>query len=313
MRFLLSIRTGLLILGCTLSHPALAYLGGFEDQDGYNNDYNGGGPFGSGASNYNAFYYNAGDYGTNAGGPGGGPVDIPNNTGSWRQLDAIAATGNRYTIAHAQVGVEHSFEGDAMLGMRNDTSGAADLIARYFIDSRDFGGVTPGSSFASIVAWSLRVCPDIATTGGTLAAPAFNWTFRDASLNTGLMVGWNNNNTLIYKSASDSAWTVSSFTLDHLNYDRLDFYIDTLSSTWYLNAFDVSANKTVSVVSSATIAPTMGAITTIDWDLTPNQSKNYFDNSSFSAVPEPSSTLLVALAALAWSTKRSRPQHALSA
>ncbi len=289
----------------SLAGPAFAFLGGFEDQDGYNNDYTtGSGPFGNGASSYNVFYYNAGSYGTNNGGPGGGPVDIANNTGLWRQLDAISAVGNRYAIAHAQVGIEHSYSGDSMLGLRNDTSGAASLIARYFLDDRDFDTIAPGSSLATIVDWSIRLCPDAVSSGGAADTPVFNWTFRDSELDAGLMLGWNENNTIIYKKASDLTWTTSSYTLDRFNYDRIDLHMDNVAKTWYLDAFDVSANQVVNIVSGSTLDAAMGNLTTIDWTLSPNQTKTYFDESNFSVVPEPSSSILCLVAFTALCRRR---------
>ena len=299
----------MLALLWALAGPAQAYLGGFEDLDGYNNDYlSGAGPFGNGASGYNVFYYNAGAYGTNAGGPGGGPVDIPNNTGLWSQLDAVAATGNRYAIAHAQIGAEHSYVGDAMLGLRNTATGASDLNVRYSLDSRDFGGVTPGTSLASAVLWSLRVCPDPVSFGPGLGLPVFYWAFRDSSLDAGLLLGWDQNNKMLYKSPTDAAWTYTNYTLDHLNYDRLELQMDSIAKTWSLSAFDVSANADVTVVSSGILAASMDALTTIDWTLARDQAKTYFDESSFSVIPEPSSAVLCLLAYAAVGRRRRRVQ-----
>ena len=68
---------------CSTSY---AYLGGFEDPDGYKPFFN------------DVAKYNAGAYGANAG--GGAYTPIPDNTGLWRKLQgplypATGTTGKR--------------------------------------------------------------------------------------------------------------------------------------------------------------------------------------------------------------------------
>ena len=70
-----------------LAGTSQAYLGGFEAQDGYQ-------PFSNDVKGYDA-----GQYRTNNGGPGGGPGAIPINTGLWSRLDPVAP-GFPYATGH---------------------------------------------------------------------------------------------------------------------------------------------------------------------------------------------------------------------
>ena len=88
-----------LALACLSLLPVLqasAYLGGFEQADGY--------IFGL---NYVVTQYNAGQFGLNAGYPGGAYSSIPTGTGLWQKLSGYEyptpspATSNfSYAIAH---------------------------------------------------------------------------------------------------------------------------------------------------------------------------------------------------------------------
>jgi hypothetical protein len=290
---------------CMVAPSSWAYLGGFEDDDGYTNDYSTTGPFGPGATNYNTNRYNAGAYGLSNGGPGGAPADIVDNSGLWQALDPVPLFGNRYTIAHAQTGPAHSYSGDSMLGMRNDTGSTANILMRYFMDDRDRDGQSYASSVGFAMAWSVRVCPDLPGAGAA-DAPAFNWTFRDRNLDAGFELGWNSANEIIYREAGVARWTTTGFALDHATYDRLDFSIDAIGRAWSLNAWDESTATSVQVVSGASLNASMEQVGVIDWTLAPNQAKQFFDESNFVVAPEPSSALFAAIGGLSGLARRRR-------
>lgn len=288
--------------------PVQAYLGGFEDLDGYSNDYDvATGPFGVGASSYNVHRYNAGQYGTNGGGPGGNAADIPDNSGLWKQVDTAVIFGNRYVLAHLEAGAAHAHEGSSMLGMRNDTGIVDDLIMRYFVDDRDRGGVSYADTLGASLNWSIRVCPD-AVNPGSATSPVFHWTFRDANLDAGFQVGWNASNTIIYKAANAATWTTTTFVLDRTNYDRIDISMNAAAGTWSLNVWDESLGNSHTLVTNATMSSGMEQLGYIDWTLASGQQKHFFDNSVLT-VPEPSSALLTSLATLLHLRRRRSRQH----
>jgi hypothetical protein len=296
----MTVRSSSSALCCALllyASPTQAYLGGFEDLDGYTNDYNlPTGPFGSGASSYNVTRYNAGQYGTNGGGTGGSPSLITANTGLWQQIDTAVLFGNRYALAHLEVGAAHAYDGTSMLGLRNDIGVADALIMRYFVDDRDRGGLSYNATLGASLNWSIRVCPD-AVGSGSPTTPVFHWTFRDANLDAGFQVGWNTANTIIYKSASSSTWTTTSYVLDNVNYDRIDISLNAAAGTWSLNVWDESLSLSQTLVNNATMDSSMEQLGYIDWTLAAGQQKHFFDNSVLT-VPEPSSALLTGLATL---------------
>ena len=84
-------------------NACLAYLGGFEEQDGYHY----GPPNASGLGNNDVTRYNAGQYGVNNGGPGGAVTPITPDTGLW---DAVLGgrnlnqTSDYYVIRHSAPG-----------------------------------------------------------------------------------------------------------------------------------------------------------------------------------------------------------------
>ncbi|MCX6857714.1 MAG: PEP-CTERM sorting domain-containing protein [Verrucomicrobia bacterium] len=285
------------------ANTAQAYLGGFEDADGYTNDYfSTTGPFGAGANNYLVNTYNAGAYTL----PGGSPQRITANSGLWQAINGTTLIGNRYVIAHSQIGDESAYAGDAMLGIRNQGTSVSPLEIRYWLDSRDFGGLEPASTADTLIQWSLRVCPDASTAGGNSQSNSFYWTFRDTNLNAGLELGWNDQNQIIYRLPSHSLWQVTSFTLDQFNYDQMNMSFNLASDTWSLSIFDQSAQSTISLVTDAALGASMSNLSAIDWRLEYNQSKSYFDNSSFQVIPEPGTGILLMAAGIIAVRRRQR-------
>jgi hypothetical protein len=295
-------RLGMAVFGALLAaqSPTWAYLGGFEDDDGYTNDYitGGGGPFGSGATNYFLNRYNAGNYGTANDGPGEGPAQIPLNSGLWTQLDENPLSGNRYLLAHALLGGFLPSGGTTMLGMRNQNSNVvAPLDIRYELDARDFDGLPPSLSDGSLVEWGVRVRADALTVSTADQAAAFYWTFRSASTNPGLQLGWNDSNKLIYRLPSESEWTVTSHVLDSTNYDKINLSMDLTNHRWSLSVSDHSQADLLSlIVDNVPMDVGMTNLYFIDWHMEANQAQTFFDESDFVispvALPEPSTALL---------------------
>jgi hypothetical protein len=270
---------------------ALAYLGGFEAGDGYDNTYT------VSVAPYILNNYNAGQYGTNNGGPGGSFTSITPNTGEWVKNDAGAVGGLRYLLGHALFGV-HSHTGNVMLGMRNNNVNVQqDLSYTYSLDSRDFNGLAPSSVTRGTIAWSLWVCPDAPTAATNPATEAFYWNFKDTGGNQGMQVGWDTSNHLIYRTSAASAWTTvaPTYQLSDTSYSRLDFVLD-LSNQ--LISLDYSADGTIenTAFSNIALGTQMNDFTKLDWTLTYGNAKSFYDDSVFIVtVPEPSGAMLVGI------------------
>lgn len=134
-----------------------AYMGGFESQDGYLPFYN----------NVNA--YNAGQYGTNNGGPGGASAAIPLNTGLWSRIDPVTP-GSSYVTGHFARDRVYTNSGggsgayaDQGLVLTSNHQGwnAGPLHYRYNMDSRDYDGAPVASSANSVVNFSFWYCASL--------------------------------------------------------------------------------------------------------------------------------------------------------
>ncbi|KDM91269.1 hypothetical protein [Photobacterium galatheae] len=306
-------------------HSALAYLGGFEDNDGYVNDYLEPTTTFPEFNDYVVNNYNAGLYGTANGGPGGGPMTIMLNSGRWMDLNGHPNDdyhGGNYIIAHAVTPVTLAHSGTAMLGMRTISGSSGfpnfDIDFAYFLDERDFynGGtpVTPTDTTNHIVDWSIWACGDERTPPvGT--TEKFYWTFTDGNGNIGGQVGWDDANGLLYRTSVVDPWTSVAFTVDPAAYDRFDFSFNTLDDTWSLSIFDSSSTSTLNVFTNLAMGMSMDYFARIDWHMGTGVFKNFFDDSAFTIteleVPNPVSApasfglLLLGSAGLMWRHRRS--------
>ena len=168
--------------------PCFAYLGGFEDVDGYE-------PFLDDVAKYNA-----GQYGANAG--GGVYVDIPDNTGLWKKLQGplFPATGTTGSVAYA---TGHQYRdrtnpstSDQALVITTNADGwtAGPQEYSYTVDSFDLAGFNPDSTGSETVYISFWSCSQIFGTdeGGGLPANTIGNTvsFLDTADSFGSGVGY---------------------------------------------------------------------------------------------------------------------------
>jgi len=110
--------------------------------------------------------YNAGQYGTHGGGPGGTGLDIADNSGLWQAL-----AGGRLNedigapIYQGNLGARDYVQAYAYPSARSGNQVlnflASDVSLRYnySLDSRDFGGLTPALTVAHEVDLSFWLCP----------------------------------------------------------------------------------------------------------------------------------------------------------
>ena len=340
------------VLGVLLSsQDASAYLGGFEEQDGYriplngqilsggfvgdaqfyfNNNpaggYTGVVPWGAYPNNFSdgtngpdVSRYNAGQFGTNNGGPGGTAADIPDNSGLWRVLDG----GRLNEDANAPYYYGGQFARDQIVAYRNTMphsgSQTLNLMAmdqslsyRYSLDSRDLGGIDPASTVAAQIQMSFWVKPtdwDDPDSGNMLGL-----SLLDAANQAVFEIGYTGDNLLQYR-LTGGAWHTTTYQLGSAGYSEITVMLDTAASTASIgvSAFDDNSSLlggNSSVLSNQSLGVISGAFTGLQWDLRggvlANGAVSYihsFDDFNFTVtpapvpVPEPGAVVLLLLAA----------------
>ena len=326
---------------------ATAYLGGFEEQDGYRvpmngqipsgyipgdaqfylnnnsaNGYTGVVPLGAypnslgdGTNGPDVTRYNAGQYGTNNGGLGGGAADIADNSGLWQVLSG----GRLYEDATAPYYNGNQYDRNQIVAYRNTMphsgSQTLNLMASdqnlsylYSMDSRDFGGTAPASTAGLQVQMSFWVKPsdwDDQDTGNI-----FGLSLMDAANQPVFEVGYTGDNYLQYRFTG-GAWQTTVYQMGTLGWSEIIVTLDTLDNTASLgiSAYNDSSSllgSDSSVLSNQSLGLVSGAFTGLQWDLRggtlDNGAVSYinsFDDFNFAVapVPEPGCVTLLILAA----------------
>lgn len=258
-----------------------AYLGGFEEQDGYrvplngqiisnylagdaqfylnnsaSNGYTGVVPVGAypntlgdGTNGPDVTRYNAGQYGTNNSGPGGAAADITDNSGLWQVLSG----GRLYEDATAPYYYGNQYYRDQIVAYRNTMphggSQTLNLMAadqslsyRYSMDSRDLGGISPSSTLGMAVHMSFWVKPTDWDDPDT--GNMFGLSLLDAANQPVFEVGFTGDNLLQYR-LTGGAWQTTSYVMGTLGWSEITVVVDTVRNTASLdiNAYnDLSAH-----------------------------------------------------------------------
>ena len=311
-----------------------AYLGGFEANDNF-----GGGGYLSFVNWVNG--YNAGEYGSANGGPGGvafNPLQPPKSdfpTGLWDDKNNAFGTynanpsvfmGGYYVTGHGAVPVlgmvPHS--GDQMLALRNTsyatpTIPAVPLDYRYTLDTRDFynGGnpVKPADTGSKIVDWSVWAGP------GPVTAPNGGvWlSFVDSDGDVGFEFGWDETYELRYRDKSTDGWTKTgyvfgrpwAFPFQNVIYDQFHFSLDLENDDWSLDVFSTLKGNAMTFVTDRPFGQKLDNFTNIDFHVSYGNEKGFFDDSEFvirnAQVPERGTFALVGLAGLLlWRTAHAK-------
>ncbi len=312
--------------------PAHAYLGSFRPQDGYNLFVP------SGSVNWSdVSYYNAGQYGPNAGGGPGPTLQTP-DSGLWKVTGQV---GGFFTSSAARaantppttagysttlpggtvpayiVGDHFSgrnFDG-SNLAVRNDTAlGTGALQYDYTIDTYDFGGFNPASITSGVVSTEFYFCPnpsDPVSPDGRPGGDKFIMSFTDSAANVGLQWGYARDNEVYWRAGNAGNWTYTGVYANQANWDGVRVSIDLSADTFELEYFDVANNLWSTMAASGTaLGSAMTDLTHLGWHLedgvnTGLGGKNYFDDFSF-RVPTPGSFALLGLAG-ALTARRRRP------
>ena len=340
------------------SHDAHAYLGSFEEQDGYRvpmngqilssylagdaqfylnnnsaNGYTGVVPLGAypnslgdGTNGPDVTRYNAGQYGTNNSGPGGGAADIADGTGLWQVLSG----GRLYEDATAPYYYGSQYDRNQIVAYRNTMphsgSQTLNLMAsdqsfsyRYSMDSRDYDGITPASTAGLQVQMSFWVKPsdwDDPDTGNMMGL-----SLLDSANQSVFEVGYTGDNFLQYRMIG-GAWQTTAYQMGSLGWSEITVALDTLNNTATLgiSAYNDGSSllgSSIGVLNNQSLGLVSGAITGLQWDLRggalDNGAVSYiqsFDDFNFAItsvipVPEPGNVLLLILgAALLYAPRR---------
>lgn len=337
---------------------ASAYLGGFEEADGYripqngvisslgfvgdamfylnNNSVNGftgivpastfPNTLGDSTHGSDLSRYNAGEYGTNAGGPGGTATDIADNTGLWKAMvggrlneDIGGTLANGYQYLGSTGGLVFSQNRDYVhayryTGARSGTQ-VLNFLAQdtnlqydYSLDSRDLGGTNPSATLASIIAMTFWFCP--ADTDHTDAGNLFGLTLRDALGQSLVSVGYTGENVVQHRmTGSGGSWISSGSQVGTQGWSEMTVVLNTQSDTVNISVrayedLTATLGSSVSILTGQSLGVDANALTDLRWDLRGGtldngavSYKNYFDDFSFNVapVPEPGSALCVVL------------------
>lgn len=286
---------------------AWGYLGGFEVQDGYQD--------GSQTPTRDVTSYNAGEYGTNANGPGGGPTPIMPNDGLFVKYDqGNTADGYGELVAHHSLG--HT--GNSALILRSnagfgDTGGdGADYL--YSFDRRDFGGVSPTLITSGTVALDYWMSPQTSFfQTGTVTSTSFLNSAGDTIFSVGT-VGQGTFDALPFIEWQDAnGWHVTNILGNNALYDHimLSFNLDTntVSFSYYASL----TGLTTLLASDVAAAAPIDSLSGIHFTAQANTEQNKYDDfniaSSIAVVPEPSSLLVVLLGALTCFGRRRRQER----
>ena len=266
--------------------------------------------------------YNAGQYGTSAGGPGGTAQDILDNSGLWRALaggrlneDAgapfyLGGTFKRdYIAAYAYAGAR---TGNQVLNL---LAYDEDLRYAYSLDSRDFDGIDPLTTSDMRIDLSFWTCPTDADDLMAVGLNTVGVSFRDSIGQILVDVGYTGDNYLQYRLGGSAVWQTTGINLGTQGWSEVQLTLNTYTNSISLAArafsdLNTTLEAPVTLVSDQAIGFDTANVTEIVWSATDVDGfKNFFDDFEFNlvAVPEPGSGLLIMLACLVWLHRR-RPQ-----
>ncbi len=257
--------------------------------------------------------YNAGQFGTNLGGPGGTAVDIADNSGLWKAL----AGGRLNDDLGAPLYLGNTFQRDyvAAYSYTNARTGSQvlnvlatdeDLHYAYQFDDRDFNGIAPSLTGSSLIDLTFWTCPS--DYDDTESINVLGMAFKDSLGQTLLEVGYTGDNFLQYRIGGGAAWQTTAINMGTQGWSMISLQIDTAADTVGLSAAGFDNNTSIlgpasGLFSGQSIGFDAEDLATLEWSAVGLVGfKNYFDDFSFSIsptpVPEPGAALMVLLAGL---------------
>ena len=278
-----------------------AYLGGFEEQDGY--IYGTPNNFTLGGNDVTR--YNAGQFGTNNGGPGGPAVSITPDTGLWQAIAGgrlLNQANDYYVIRHSAPGGHSS---PNVLGMTTGNSGfvGIDSLYHYSFDSRDFDGAAPASLTGDTVDVEFLWCPQNVVTS-TLTSPGATIQFIDSAGATWFELGvFGVSENVSYRIGGGAGtWTATGFNASAAfsDFDQVFLTFDLAADTVSFSFFETAATTLHNVLSNAPLGGDMDYLDTMGLFMQAENTKNFMDDFDFivNKIPEPATGLMALAAAV---------------
>ncbi len=304
----MKITTWLIIFALVvMPSTAHAYLGGFESGDGYHT----GSPLASNLAGRDVTLYNAGQYGTNNGGPGGSVALITPDTGLWRVVTGgrlLGQLSDYYVIQHFAPGGHSS---PNVLGMTTGNSAfvGIDTEYQYDFDDRDFDGNLPSSLGSSVVNMDFLWCPQNAGIGGnasTLSDPGATIQLQDSSGANFFEIGTYGAGEAVAYRILGGTWIDAGFNASAAfnDFDQVNLSFDLLNDTVSFSFFETVATTNHVVLTNAPLGANMDYLGHMGLTMKAENSKNFLDDVDFTVnpVPEPGSLALILLGNLGVAT-----------
>lgn len=194
--------------------------------------------------------YNAGQYGANLGGPGGTAVDITDNSGLWKALSGGRL--NEDLGAPFYLGNTYRRDYVAAYGYSNARTGSQvlnvlatdeDLRYAYQFDDRDFNGIAPSLTGSSLIGLNFWVCPS--DYDDTESINVLGMAIKDSLGQTLLEVGYTGDNFLQYRIGGAASWQTTSINLGTQGWSMISLQIDTAVDAVGLSAAGFDNNTSL--------------------------------------------------------------------
>jgi hypothetical protein len=276
---------------------AHAYLGSFEFGDGY--EY--GAPMGFNLGDNDVTRYNAGQFGTNNGGPGGPVTTIVPDSGLWRVITGgrlLNQANDYYVIRHSAPGGHTSAN---VLGMTTGNSNfvGVDSEYQYDFEARDFDGNAPASLAAGSVSVSFLWCPQNAAFS-TLAAPSASIAFQDSAGTPWFELGTYAPTQSVSYRVGGGPWVAAGFNTSAAfsNFDSVSLTFDLAADTVSFSMFETAAATNHVVLTNAPLGGNMNYLAHMGLFMKAENTKNFLDDFDFqvTTVPEPGAIVVALLA-----------------
>lgn len=295
-----------------LASVSQAWLGGFENADGYQSFLN------------MVQNYNAGQYGPN-GGYGGSAAAIPPNSGLWTAVSGGFFTGSAVSYSTGHQNLDRQWINNGTGAASNQalvcTTGhegwtASPLKYRYNFDAADFSGMTPastGNANIKVSFWVWGQIHGLGTPPSDQIPEGYYGNaieFHDAGGNVGFSLG------LTQRAAGDKVtyWNGSSMFESAIIpspglFDRWDLEFDMATDTVSASYYHFQTNNTFNLVTGMPMMNAMSALTNMTIRTSPgeNNAKIFaIDDFSFQVrdIPAPASALMVGIGGLLATRRR---------
>lgn len=285
-----------------LTSVSSAWLGGFEDKDGYQ-------PFLNFVQNYNA-----GQYGLNSGYIAMSPSAITPNTGLWTALQGGFSSGGSISYATGHQFRDRTYvNSNNTMGLASDQAlvlttghegwGGPALKYRYNVDSQDLGGVAPSTTPGQVISLSfwVRGQLDVIDTSGSFLDGYYgnSINFNDSSGNSGFSLGLTN------RVGGDKVtyWNGTSMFESTIiggagKFDQWNITLDLASQTVSASYFQFTTSTTYPLITGVPLMQTMNDFTNMVFTSAPGtqNDKNWqVDDFDLRAIPTPGTLSVVAL------------------